>query len=197
MNYSEEQRCSPAWTCAVYHQSGFLGYNISPKGVHMDQRKVKAIQFWPVPSTKMDLQQFLGFTIGCHWFTRNYSLITVTLTSFLQSKLKSLSWNMQVITLQLLKKAFTSAFSLMPPDHNPPFIIVVDAFTSGAYYLSGRVYHQNSIDVPCYPWWSRIMTLATRPIIWILTRPSFSPVLTSVLSFRVQECQGPLLSSLS
>jgi hypothetical protein len=39
----------------------FLGLLISEKGIQMDPYKVKAVTSWPVPTTKKELQQFLGF----------------------------------------------------------------------------------------------------------------------------------------
>ncbi|KAF8688265.1 hypothetical protein AX14_003481 [Amanita brunnescens Koide BX004] len=39
----------------------FLVLIISQKGIRMDPGKVKAITDWPVPQTKRELQQFLGF----------------------------------------------------------------------------------------------------------------------------------------
>lgn len=47
---------------SIGYQAGFSGYNIRPKRVQMEQKKVKEVQSWPVPSTIKDLQRFLGFT---------------------------------------------------------------------------------------------------------------------------------------
>ncbi|KAK3537154.1 hypothetical protein QTP70_002657 [Hemibagrus guttatus] len=47
----------------VFHQSSvqFFGYIIEHSGVRMDERKVAAVRNWPVPTSVMDLQRFLGF----------------------------------------------------------------------------------------------------------------------------------------
>lgn len=47
---------------SIGYQADFSGYNIRPKRVQMEQKKVKEVQSWPVPSTIKDLQRFLGFT---------------------------------------------------------------------------------------------------------------------------------------
>ena len=39
----------------------FLGLIITEKGIQMDPNKVKAVTTWPTPTTKRELQQFLGF----------------------------------------------------------------------------------------------------------------------------------------
>ena len=39
----------------------FLGLIITEKGIRMDPNKVKAVTTWPMPTTKRELQQFLGF----------------------------------------------------------------------------------------------------------------------------------------
>ena len=39
----------------------FLGLIITEKGIQMDPNKVKVVTTWPTPTTKRELQQFLGF----------------------------------------------------------------------------------------------------------------------------------------
>ncbi len=39
----------------------YLRYILSPKGLSMDQAKVKIIQDWPEPRKVKDVQSFLGF----------------------------------------------------------------------------------------------------------------------------------------
>ena len=39
----------------------FLGFMVSPKGLFMEQNKVKTIQDWPEPKSVKDVQSFLGF----------------------------------------------------------------------------------------------------------------------------------------
>ena len=43
-------------------QLAYLGHVISAKGVATDEGKIKAIRDWPIPTTVMEVQSFLGFT---------------------------------------------------------------------------------------------------------------------------------------
>ncbi|KAK3510954.1 hypothetical protein QTP70_027807, partial [Hemibagrus guttatus] len=118
----------------VFHQSSiqFLGYVIDHSGVRMDEGKVAAVQNWPIPTSVKDLQRFLGFADFYRRFIRNYSPITSPLTSLLQNKPKSLTWNPATSqAFDTLKTAFTTAPLLVHPNPELPFIVEVDASTTG------------------------------------------------------------------
>ncbi len=117
-----------------FHQPSvqFLGYNIDSGGIRMDEGKVDAIKTWPVPSSIKELQRFLGFSNLYSRFIQNYSAITSPLTSLLRNKPKSLSWTpVATEAFEKLKEAFTHAPILVHPDPKKPFIVEVDASTSG------------------------------------------------------------------
>lgn len=61
MLYAKAEKCEFHTTSTT-----FLGYIISPGGVAMDERKVKAVLNWPEAATLKELQRFLGST---HPFT--------------------------------------------------------------------------------------------------------------------------------
>jgi hypothetical protein len=58
----------------------YLGYILSPKGLRMDELKIKVIQDWPQPQKVKDTQLFLGFTNFYRWFIFDYSEIIILLT---------------------------------------------------------------------------------------------------------------------
>ncbi|XP_048012700.1 uncharacterized mitochondrial protein AtMg00860-like [Megalobrama amblycephala] len=117
-----------------FHQPSvqFLGYNISSSGIQMDEVKVEAIKNWPTPSTIKELQRFLGFANFYRRFIQNYSSIANPLTNLLCHKPKSLSWSPAATdAFNTLKEAFTSTPLLVHPDPEKPFIVEVDASTTG------------------------------------------------------------------
>ncbi len=117
-----------------FHQSSvqFLGYHIDSGGIRMDEGKVEAIKTWPKPSTIKELQQFLGFSNFYRWFIQNYSTLTSPLTNLLHNKPESLSWSPAAEeAFEKLKEAFTRAPILVHPDPERPFIVEVDASTTG------------------------------------------------------------------
>ncbi|KAK3524883.1 hypothetical protein QTP86_011081 [Hemibagrus guttatus] len=90
-----------------FHQTSvqFLGYQIDSSGIKMDEGRR---------------------------FIQNYSSIAHPLTSLLRNKPKSLAWSPAAEkAFNLLKKAFTTAPLLVHPDPNKPFIVEVDASTTG------------------------------------------------------------------
>uniref|UniRef100_A0A9J8BDC1 Gypsy retrotransposon integrase-like protein 1 n=1 Tax=Cyprinus carpio carpio TaxID=630221 RepID=A0A9J8BDC1_CYPCA len=125
--YLKAEKCS-------FHQPSvqFLGYNIDSSGIRMDEGKVDAIRNWPTPTTLKELQQFLGFANFYRRFIQDYSSITTPLTSLFRNKPKSLSWTPATTeAFNSLKEAFTTAPLLVHPDPDRPFIVEVDASTTG------------------------------------------------------------------
>src|SRR6266436_6785232 len=51
----------------------YLGFILTPTGLHMDLMKVAAIQGWPEPWNVRDVQSFLGFANFYHHFIMDYS----------------------------------------------------------------------------------------------------------------------------
>ena len=110
----------------------FLGYIIDQHGIQMDQRKVETIQDWPLPTSVKELQRFLGFANFYRRFIKNYSLISAPLTSSLKNRPKSLSLNPTAIqAFHRLKEVFTTAPILIHPNPELPFIVEVDASSTG------------------------------------------------------------------
>ncbi|KAL0183658.1 hypothetical protein M9458_019354, partial [Cirrhinus mrigala] len=118
----------------TFHQSHtqFLGYHIDASGVSMDNSKIEAIVNWPAPSTVKELQRFLGFSNFYRRFINNFSILVSPLTSLLKGKPRTLTWTPEAtLAFERLKEAFTSAPILVHPDPQKPFVVEVDASTTG------------------------------------------------------------------
>ncbi|KAK3506401.1 hypothetical protein QTP70_016614, partial [Hemibagrus guttatus] len=118
----------------LFHQPSvqFLGYVIDRSGVRMDETKVAAVRDWPRPTSVKELQRFLGFANFYRRFIRGYSSVTSPLTNLLRNKPKSLTWNPTALqAFDTLKQAFTTAPLLVHPDPEHPFVVEVDASTTG------------------------------------------------------------------
>ncbi|KAK3548474.1 hypothetical protein QTP70_013316 [Hemibagrus guttatus] len=117
-----------------FHQTTmmFLGYVIMRQGVEMDLTKVQAVTEWPSPTTVKELQRFLGFANFYRSFIRNYNSVARPLTSLLRGKSRRLAWTDQAQEAFLqLKDCFTTAPILHHPDPDLPFMVEVDASSSG------------------------------------------------------------------
>ncbi|KAK3509395.1 hypothetical protein QTP70_033160 [Hemibagrus guttatus] len=125
--YVKPEKCEFHWTTIT-----FLGYVISRQGVEMDLTKVQAITDWPNPTTVKELQWFLGFANFYQRFIRNYRSVAGPLNSLLRGKPRRLAWTDQAQSAFLqLKDSFTTALILRHPDPDLPFVVEVDASSSG------------------------------------------------------------------
>ncbi|KAK3545273.1 hypothetical protein QTP70_002933, partial [Hemibagrus guttatus] len=138
----------------------FLGYVISQRGVEMDAVKVRSVTEWPAPTTIRELQRFLGFANFYRRFIRNYSTVAGPLTSLLRGKPKRLSWTDQArAAFQQLKDCFTSAPILRHPDPDLPFVVEVDASSSGLWAILSQRHGEPGKLHPC-AFYSRKLTAA-------------------------------------
>ncbi|KAK3507042.1 hypothetical protein QTP70_001588 [Hemibagrus guttatus] len=138
----------------------FLGYLISPRGVEMDTNKVRAVSEWPAPTTIKELQRFLGFANFYRRFIRSYSSVAAPLTSLLRGKPKKLSWTDQArAAFQRLKDCFTTAPILCHPDPDRPFVVEVDASSSGLGAVLSQRHGDPGRVHPC-AFYSRKLTTA-------------------------------------
>ncbi|KAI2666981.1 Transposon Tf2-6 polyprotein [Labeo rohita] len=128
----------------------FLGYYISPEGVEMDPRKVAAVQDWPTPTMVKELQRFLGIANFYRRFIKGYSQINSVLTSLLKGAKKTITWTSAAQTaFTQLKSAFCTAPVLKHPDPNSPFIVEVDAATTGVGATLSQWHGDPPILHPC------------------------------------------------
>ncbi|KAF8663356.1 hypothetical protein AX14_006995, partial [Amanita brunnescens Koide BX004] len=92
----------------------------------MDPGKVKAVTDWPVPKTKKELQQFLGFVNFYRRFVKGFTGIAKPLTKLMGKE----AWNwtqFQQEAFQKLKDEITSERTLMIPKPGRPFRMETDA----------------------------------------------------------------------
>lgn len=125
--YAKAEKCE-------FHQTAtsFLGYIISQEGVAMDDKKVRAVLEWPLPTKLKELQRFLGFANFYRRFIRNFSSVALPLTSMTKHTTSHLRWSTTALeAFQDLKTQFTSAPILHHPDPDIPFVVEVDASDSG------------------------------------------------------------------
>ncbi|KAL0152925.1 hypothetical protein M9458_051754, partial [Cirrhinus mrigala] len=129
----EHQLYLKAEKCSFHQRSAqFLGYIIDHHRVRMDEGKVEAVVSWSKPNSIKELQRFLGFANFYRRFIKGYSHITNPLTNLLKGHPKTLNWTTEATTaFETLKKAFTQAPLLTHPDPDLPFVVEVDASTTG------------------------------------------------------------------
>ncbi|KAK3554671.1 hypothetical protein QTP70_032680 [Hemibagrus guttatus] len=133
---------------------------ISRHGVEMDVVKVQAVTEWPAPTSVRELQRFLGFANFYRRFIRNYSSVAAPLTSLLRGKPKKLTWTDPARSaFQQLKNCFTTAPILRHPDPDLPFVVEVDASSSGLGAVLSQRHGKPGKLHPC-AFYSRKLTSA-------------------------------------
>ena len=86
----------------------------------MDPNKAKAITTWPTPSTKRELQQFLGFVNFYQRFIKGFAKIAKPLTK-LMGKNEWLWTKLQQKAFEELKQETSSERTLIIPKPGRPF----------------------------------------------------------------------------
>ncbi len=116
--YCKRSKCEFHWDSVEY-----LGYILSPEGLHMSKDKVKAILDWLVPQKVKDIQSFLGFTnFYCHFIHKYIPLTWLTC--------KGTPWKFDdkcMAAFNELKQAFTHAPILTHWVSNHQLVVEINA----------------------------------------------------------------------
>ena len=158
----ENQLYCKAEKCEFHVKTvSFLGYIVTANHVQMDPVKVSAVEDWPTPTNRKQIQQFLGFANFYRRFIRNVSTIAAPLHALTSSHVV-FKWNTEAEkAFQRLKTLFTTAPILTVPDPQRQFIVEVDASNEGVgAVLSQRSAQDNKLH-PC-AFLSRKLTDAER-----------------------------------
>ncbi|XP_058629510.1 uncharacterized protein LOC131539171 [Onychostoma macrolepis] len=108
----------------------------------------------PVPKAR-EMQRFLGFANFYHCFIKGFSLLTAPLTTLLRRKPKSLSSAHEAF--ESLRTAFSIAPILCHPDPHVPFVVEVDASTTGVGAVLSQQYDEPPHLQP-YAYYSKKLT---------------------------------------
>lgn len=115
-----------------FHQPSvsFLGYTVVQGPLQPDPAKIRAVAEWPTPTSRKQLQRFLGFANFYCRFVRDYSKVAGPLTRLTSSNIPfSRPADAEMAFLQL-KRLFTEAPVLLHPDSSGQFVLEVDSFES-------------------------------------------------------------------
>lgn len=109
----------------------FLGYRVTPSGIHPDPDKVKAVMDFKVPTSAKHVRQFLGLSGYYRRFVKDYARHAEPLFA-LTKKDAPFTWDSKCqAAMELLKNCITSAPVLRFPDFERPFFIHADACDAG------------------------------------------------------------------
>ena len=159
--------------CSFHTESTpFLGFIVERGQVRAAPEKIQAVTGWPHPTSRKQLQRFLGFANLYRRFIRNYSRLAAPLTRLTSSSM-TFTWTKEAEqAFEFLKTCFSSAPILKHTDTTKPFIVEVDASDSGI----GAILSQHSGTPPSFtPAPSSPASFPRRSKIMMWAIASFSP----------------------
>ncbi|XP_055604322.1 uncharacterized protein LOC129752573 [Uranotaenia lowii] len=114
-------------SCFCRKEIKYLGYVLNEDGWMVDPEKTSCVVNFPIPTTRKEVQRFIGM---CNWYRRfvaDFSEIATPLTELTKTKHK-FRWTVEAEEAFLrLKSALVSTPILAPPDYTKQFAIACDA----------------------------------------------------------------------
>ena len=127
----------------------FLGFVLAEGEIRMDPEKVSAVANWTTPSSRKEVQRFLGFANFYRKFIRNYSTVASPLHD-LTSPHRTFAWSPKCeASFQGLKERFISAPVLILPDPSRQFVVEVDASNIGVGAILSQISCKDGKLHPC------------------------------------------------
>ena len=112
----------------------YLGVVISQDSIMMDPAKVARVSKWPTPTTKKEVQSFLGFVNFYRRFIEGFSHLARPLFNLTKNDSEFCWSSDEQSAFDMLKEKLTSTPILALPDNSKPFHIEADSsdFATGA-----------------------------------------------------------------
>ena len=153
-------RLKPA-KCAFFRQEvQYLGHIISREGVATDPEKVRKVAAWPVPKSKRETQQFIGFANYYRRFIKDFAQLARPLHR-LTERTAPFTWTQECQeSFDRLRECLCSAPILAYPDFQRPFILDTDASDTGLGGVLSQADDQGRERVIAYG--SRLLTKPER-----------------------------------
>ena len=124
-------KLKPAKCVFCCKEVSFLGHIVSADGITTDPVKTEKVKSWPLPSSRREVQQFLGFASYYRRFIKDFAQIARPLHR-LTEKTASFQWNKECQdSFDMLRNKLISAPILTFPNYSQQFILDTDASDTG------------------------------------------------------------------
>jgi len=165
-------------------QVGFLGHIVSADGVRTDPAKTEKVAQWPIPTSRREVQQFLGLANYYRRFVKDFASIAKPLHR-LTEKTAKFDWTDECLAaFKELRNKLTTAPVLAFPDYNRPFLLDTDASNFGIGAVLSQLQDDGTERVIAYA--SRVLTKPERR--YCVTRRELLAVVTVMQHFRPYTC---------
>ena len=158
----------------------FLGHIVSADGVRTDPIKTEKVSTWPQPTSRRELQQFLGLAGYYRRFVPNFAAVAKPLYQLTEKNAK-FAWDDRADeAFKDLRQRLVTAPTLAFPDYSRPFILDTDASDVGIGGVLSQKQEDGSERVIAYG--SRTLSRPERR--YCVTRRELLAVVTFVQHFR-------------
>ena len=123
----------------------YLGHVITPQGIEVDKNKVQVVLDFPTPKNLKELRSFLGLANYYRRFIKGFSVIASPLNALTRKGVKFCWTESCANAFDKLKRALVSAPILAYPNFEEPFLLFVDASSTGIGFTLAQ--NQNGKEV--------------------------------------------------
>ena len=173
-------RLKPSKCNLCLEEVEFLGHIVSAEGVRIDPKKTEKVAKWPAPTSKKEVQQFLGLANYYRRFVKDFASIAKPLHRLTERTAK-FEWTSECqLAFDRLRQGLVTAPVLAFPDFTRPFILDTDVSDTGI----GAVLSQ-SMEDGCEHVIAYASQVLTKPEChYCVTRCELLAVVTFVQHFR-------------
>ena len=167
--------------CSFFQKSvQYLGHVISRDGVATDPEKTAKVATWPVPTSRREAQQFLGFANYYRRFVKDFAQLARPLHR-LTEKTAPFTWSDECqSSFDRLRECLCSAPVLAYPDFTRPFILDTDASDTGIGGVLSQLDEDGRERVIAYG--SKLLTKLERR--YCVTRRELLALVTFIQQYR-------------
>jgi transposase InsO family protein len=138
---------SPTKCHLGYQSLNALGHTISNLGIGTTEGTVRAVKEFPKPTTKKEVQRFLGLCVYYRRFVKDFSKLAKPLYHLTKDDTK-FNWDEDCeAAFEVMKEKLTTTPTLAHPDYEKPFLLYTDASNLGL----GAVLAQNDAEGKEHP----------------------------------------------
>ena len=173
-------KLKPAKCHICQKRVAFLGHIVSADGIATDPSKTAAIQNWPTPQSRREVQQFMGLANYYRRFVKNFAAIAGPL-QHLTAKNSNFEWTIECQhAFDKLRACLVSSPVLSYPDYSRRFVLDTDASDTGIGAVLSQLKDDGTEVVTAYA--SRSLSRPERR--YCVTRKELLAVVEFVHHFR-------------
>ena len=169
----------------AFIEINFLGYHVCENSIKPSQENVIKILNFPAPTTKKQVQRFLGLANFNRRFVQQYATITKPLTAMLSDDMKFMWTELQEKAFMAIRERLSTYPCLTIPDWEKSFHIETDA----SAVATGAILYQLGNDGVKYPIVYHSKTLSKPQTKWSATERELFAIVDATRKFKVY-CTG-------